>query len=54
MTAALEGLIGQKHVAADLHPREISCTHFTGGWVGHRAVMDRRNISYPPGFDAGL
>jgi len=54
MTVALEGLSGQKHAPAALQPREISATHFAGGWVGHRAVVDGRNISSPPGFDDGL
>ena len=34
-------------------PRERSGTHFTGGWVGPRAGLDRRKISSPLGFDPG-
>jgi len=44
---------GQQHVPAALYPRERPGTHFAGGWVGPRAVLDRRKISCPPGFDPG-
>jgi len=45
------GVSGQQHVPAALYPRERLGTHFTGGWVGPRAGLDRRKISSPPGFD---
>jgi len=35
------------------YPQERPGTHFTGGWVGHRAGLDGRKISSPPGFDPG-
>jgi len=53
MTTALEGLSGQQHALAALYPRERPGTHFTGGWVGPKAGLDRRKISSPPGFDPG-
>ena len=31
-------------------PRERPGTHCTGGWVGPRAGLDGRKISFPPGF----
>jgi len=37
-----------------LYTRERAGTHFTGGWVGHRAGLDGRKISSPPGFDPGI
>jgi len=40
MTAALEGVSGQQHAPAALHPRENPGTHCTGGWVGPRAGLD--------------
>jgi len=33
------------------YPQERPGTHFTGGWVGPRASLDRQNISSPPGFN---
>jgi len=53
MTAALEGVKGQRHAPAALYPRERPGTHFTGGWVASRACLDERKISSPPGFDPG-
>ena len=47
------GLSGQQHAPAALYPRERPGTHCTGGWVGPRAVMDRRKISPLPGLDPG-
>jgi len=44
---------GQQHALAALYPRERPGTHFTGGWVGPRAGLDRWKISSPPGFDPG-
>jgi len=41
MTAALEGMSGQQQAPAALYPRERLGTHFTGGWVGPRACLDR-------------
>jgi len=53
MTAALEGVSGQQHAPVTLYPQERPGTHFTGGWVGPRASLDRQKISSPPGFDPG-
>ena len=53
MTAALEGGSGQQHVPAAIYPREITGTHFTGGWVGPRDGMGWRKISSPSRFDPG-
>jgi len=44
---------GQQHAPTALYPREITGTHFTGGWVGPMAGLDGRNLSSPPGFDPG-
>jgi len=44
---------GQQHALAALYPQEGLSTHFTGGWVGPRAGLDRQKISSPPGFDPG-
>jgi len=44
---------GQQYAPATLNPRERTGTHFTGGWVGPRAVLDRQKITSPPGFDPG-
>jgi len=53
MTAALGGgELSAAHPGRTL-PRERPGTHFTGGWVGHRAGLDGRTISFPPGFDLG-
>ena len=49
----IEGVSGQQHAPAALYPRERPGTHFTGGWVGHRADLDGRKISSPSGFDPG-
>ena len=48
MTTALEGVKGQRHAPAALYPRERPGTHCTGGWVGHRAGLDRCGKSRPP------
>jgi len=53
MTAALEGGEWSAAHPTALYPRERPGTHFTGGWVGPRAGLDRRKISSPPGFDPG-
>ena len=44
---------GQRHAPAALYPRETPGTHCTGGWVGHRAGLDRcgKFRTPPPGFD---
>ena len=42
MTAALEGVSGQQHAPAALYLRKRPGTHFTGGWVGHKAGLDMR------------
>jgi len=51
MTMALEG--GEWSAACPSHtlPQERPGTHYTGGWVGPRAGLDRQKISSPPGFD---
>jgi hypothetical protein len=42
----------QPHAPAALYLRERPGTHWTGGWVGPRAGLDRCEISRPPpGFD---
>ena len=43
LTLALEGVRGQVqgHAPAAPYPRERPGTHFTGGWVGLRAGLDR-------------
>jgi len=45
------GMSGQLHAPAALPPRETSpSTHWIGGWVGPRAVLDmvvRRKIPTP-------
>ena len=41
---------GQQHAPATLYPRERTGTHFTRGWVGHRAGLDGRKISSPTGI----
>ena len=38
---------GQLHVPAALYPRKRPGTHCTGGWVGHRAGLDRCEKSRP-------
>ena len=52
MTTALEGGEGPaSHLGGSL-PRERPGIHFTGGWVGPRAGLDRCvNSRPPPGFD---
>ena len=52
-TAAVKGVSGQQHAPTALDPQERPGTHFTGGWVGPRAGLDGRKISFPPGFDPG-
>jgi len=47
------GVSGQQHGPAALYSRGRPGTHFTGGWVGRRVVLDGRKISSPPGFDPG-
>jgi len=47
------GVSGQQYALAALYPQERPSTHFTGGWVGPRAGLDRRKISSPTGFDPG-
>ena len=51
MTTALEGVRGQRHDPATLYPRERPGTHCAGGWVDHRAGLDRCGKSPPsPGI----
>ena len=47
MTAALEGVSGQRHALAALYPRQRPGTHCTGGWVGLSAGLDRCGKSHP-------
>jgi len=52
MTVALEG--GEWSAACHghtLHPGKTRY-HFTGGWMGPRAGVDRQKISSLPGFDS--
>ena len=42
------GVSGQQHAPAAFYPRERTGTHFTVGWVGPRAGLDRRKISPHP------
>jgi hypothetical protein len=42
----------QRHAPAAFYPRKRPGTHFTGGWVGPRAGLDKCGKSRPPtGFD---
>ena len=41
---------GQRHAPAALYPRERTGTHYTGGWVGPRAGLDRCEKSRPTGI----
>ena len=41
LTSALEVVRGQCHALAAPYPRERLSTHYTGGWVGLRACLDR-------------
>ena len=50
MIAALEGSEWSAARPGYTLPRERHGTHFTGGWVGPRAGLDRRKISSPPRF----
>ena len=53
MTAALEGVEwSAARPGRTLHPGNTR-THFTGGWLGHRAGLDGWKISSLPGFDPG-
>jgi len=38
---------------AAIYPWERPGTHFTGSWVGSRAGLDGRKITFPPAFDPG-
>jgi hypothetical protein len=40
-TAALEGVMGQRHAPAAFYPRERLGTHCTGDWVGPSAGLDK-------------
>ena len=51
MTAVLEGVRGQQHAPA-ANPRERFVTHFKGGWLSLKAVLDGQKISTAPGFEA--
>jgi len=53
MIAALEGVEWPAARPGRTYPRERPGTHFLGGWVGPRAGLDGRKISFPPGFDPG-
>jgi len=47
MTATLEGVSCQQHAPPALYPLERPGTHFTEGWVGPRAGLDRCGKSLP-------
>jgi len=53
MTAALEWGEWSAGCPDRTYPKERPDTHFTGGWMGPTAGLDRRKISSPPGFDPG-
>jgi len=38
---ALDGVRGQRHAPAAASPGKTPVTHCTGGWLGHRAGLDR-------------
>ena len=42
-----KGVRGQRHAPATTYPLERPGTHFTGGWVGLRAGLDRCGKSHP-------
>jgi hypothetical protein len=45
------GVSGQHHAPATV-PQERPGSHYIGGWVGHRAGLDRCGESRPPpGFN---
>ena len=44
MIPALEGVSGRQHTPAAIYSRERPGTHFTGGWVGPKAVWIARNL----------
>jgi hypothetical protein len=41
LTSALDGVGGQRHAPAALHPGKKPGTHCMGGWVGRTAGLDR-------------
>jgi hypothetical protein len=41
---------GQRHAPAAFYPWERPSTHCTGGWLGHRAGLDRCGKSRPTGI----
>ena len=45
MTAALEGVSGQRHAPDAIYARKRAGTRCTRGWVGSRAGLDGRKIS---------
>ena len=47
------GVSGQQHAPAALYTWERLGTHCTGGWVGPRASLDGRKISFPLALDPG-
>ena len=47
LTSALEGVRGQRHALAAPYSRERPGTHFTGGWLGLKAGLDRCGKSRP-------
>jgi len=53
MSAALERVSGELHALSALYPQNRLITHFTGGWVGPRAVMEGWKISSPTASDLG-
>jgi hypothetical protein len=48
-----KGVRDQRQALAAIYPQERHGTHFTAGWVGPRAGLDRCGKSRPPtGFDS--
>jgi hypothetical protein len=46
------GVGGKCHASVALSPVKRPGTHFIGGWVGRRDVLDRcGNLARSPGFD---
>jgi hypothetical protein len=40
LASALDGVSGQRHASATLHPLERTCAHRIGGWVDFGAGLD--------------
>ena len=53
LTSALDWVGGHRQAPAALYSRERPGSHCIGGWVGPRAGLDGRKVSFPTGFDTG-